>query len=513
MKKHTVILVIFVCTLYHGNSQNSTPSTQTNYSLNFNNFLAGVKYAAIFIAPQQEEYIRNYPITGTPYFALKERLSDMGFEYVDLWASEWKSLDAISSECDRTVVFLTWEYTNNSYTKIQWTFTSCNGDSFTFNAPQNISGTATDVQSKFYNASIKMYGYNKPTYSKSYRYSLKGEKTNWTESSLKEHFKTNGVDQLEGIYENATKSKTSAKYKVGVIKATNGYKIIYLSGATNFEDWVAGDVKAKLTPTATSLLFKTEWYMANKASNSDLYISFEQGSMNVIWPDETLLYIKLYPTAADNLSTTNNAPSSGSGFAISSSGLIATNSHVISGASSIKVRGINGDFSKTYNAKLITEDKNNDLAIISIDDKNFTSIGSIPYLISNNNVDVGTSIFVLGYPLRATMGDEIKLTNGIISSKTGFQGDVTSYQLSAPVQPGNSGGPLFDDKGNIVGVINAKHLDTENVTYAVKSTYLLNLIEILPLPPKLQPINNLGGKTLSEQVKLVKNYTYIIEVN
>ena len=221
--------------------------------------------------------------------------------------------------------------------------------------------------------------------------------------------------------------------------------------------------------------------MANKASNSDLYISFEQGSMNVIWPDETLLYIKLYPTAADNLSTTNNAPSSGSGFAISSSGLIATNSHVISGASSIKVRGINGDFSKTYNAKLITEDKNNDLAIISIDDKNFTSIGSIPYLISNNNVDVGTSIFVLGYPLRATMGDEIKLTNGIISSKTAFQGDVTSYQLSAPVQPGNSGGPLFDDKGNIVGVINAKHLDTENVTYAVKSTYLLNLIEILPL--------------------------------
>lgn len=51
------------------------------------------------------------------------------------------------------------------------------------------------------------------------------------------------------------------------------------------------------------------------------------------------------------------------------------------------------------------------------------------------------------------MGDEIKLTNGIISSKTGFQGDVTSYQLSAPVQPGNSGGPLFDDKGNIVELL------------------------------------------------------------
>jgi S1-C subfamily serine protease len=86
------------------------------------------------------------------------------------------------------------------------------------------------------------------------------------------------------------------------------------------------------------------------------------------------------------------------------------------------------------------------------------------------------------------MGDEVKLTNGIISSKSGFQGDVTSYQITAPVQPGNSGGPLFDDKGNIIGIINAKHVGAENASYAIKASYLMNLIDLMPTPPKLQTI-------------------------
>jgi len=153
------------------------------------------------------------------------------------------------------------------------------------------------------------------------------------------------------------------------------------------------------------------------------------------------------------------------------------------------------------------------LAIIKIDDASFTSLGTIPYTIPSKSCDVGCSCFCLGYPLRATMGDEVKLTNGIISSKSGFQGDITTYQITAPVQPGNSGGPLFDDKGNLIGIINAKHLGAENVSYAIKTSYLLNLIEIMPTPPKLPTVSQLTNKSLAEQVKLIKNYTYIIETN
>ncbi len=116
------------------------------------------------------------------------------------------------------------------------------------------------------------------------------------------------------------------------------------------------------------------------------------------------------------------------------------------------MKGINGDFSKSYSAKIIIEDKNNDLALIKIDDSNFKSTGTIPYVLGGQSIDVGNSIFVLGYPLRGSMGDEIKLTNGLISSKSGFKGDITSYQISAPIQPGNSGGPFLIKR--FIGIVN-----------------------------------------------------------
>lgn len=120
---------------------------------------------------------------------------------------------------------------------------------------------------------------------------------------------------------------------------------------------------------------------------------------------------------------------------------------------------------------------------------------------------------MLGYPLLATMGDEIKLTNGIISSRTGFQGDVTTYQISASAQPGNSGGPLLDEDGNVIGIVSSKHMGAENATYAIKSNYLNNLIEILDVSLKLPTSNLLKGEKLSEQVNRVKDFVYIIEVN
>lgn len=198
--------------------------------------------------------------------------------------------------------------------------------------------------------------------------------------------------------------------------------------------------------------------MADKTLNINPYVTFEPGLMNIIMQvRDNTLYIKLFPAANDDIQTLKIGTSSGTGFAISPNGYIATNHHVIEGGSSISVRGINGDFSKQYSAKVITEDKKNDLAIIKIDDENFTSLGIPPYLIKGKTSEVGTSIFVLGYPLRSSMGDEIKLTNGIISSKSGFQGDITTYQISAPIQPGNSGGPLFKSNGELIGIVNAKH--------------------------------------------------------
>ena len=207
----------------------------------------------------------------------------------------------------------------------------------------------------------------------------------------------------------------------------------------------------------------------------------------------------------------NNTTLSGTGFALASTGLIVTNYHVIAGAASINVKGINGNFSRSYKAKVILFDRTNDLAIIQIEDHYFCSIDSIPYVIKPLSSDVGENIFVLGFPLRASMGDEIKLTNGIISSKTGFQGDVTSYQISAPIQAGNSGGPLFNQEGGLIGVIKAKHRIAENVSYAIKVSYLKNLIDLLPVVPVFNNESSISGLALSEQVKVLNKFVYVIE--
>jgi S1-C subfamily serine protease len=108
------------------------------------------------------------------------------------------------------------------------------------------------------------------------------------------------------------------------------------------------------------------------------------------------------------------------------------------------------------------------------------------------------------------MGDEIKLTTGVISSKSGFQGDMSQYQVSAPVQPGNSGGPLFDSKGNLIGIISSKHSKAENAGYAVKASYLKNLVEGRSKNNLLPQTNRILNLNLSGKVKAVKNYVYYI---
>ncbi len=485
---------------------NEIKSVSATSKPSFQNMLAGVKYAVII----------NYPkINGhVPAFnALFEYLEAMGFqvEYMNENYVQPKHL------CEEIWTYISFDYDLQKFSNIKWHFVSpCNGYTWEFSSYKTArAGLYDNPKSNFYNVLRDMYQYQKPAYNQNYRIELPKKLTCWNEYKIKQEFQANGVDQIEGIYENTTSSNSGeAKYKVAVKKINSKYYLIYLSGANNTGNWQEGEVKATLESTATPNFYKAKWLMADKSENNDFYVSFELGLMNVLDPEKSKsLYVKMYPTASDNVTSYSNIPASGTGFAITSNGLIVTNNHVIEGAKTIKVRGINGDFSRAYSAKLITTDKNNDLAIIKIDDYSFTSLGTIPYVIKTSGSNVGENIFVLGYPLRATMGDEIKLTNGIISSKTGFQGDVTSYQISAPVQPGNSGGPLFDNQGNLIGIINAKHIGAENASYAVKVSYLSNLIDLLDYPPTLQKVSTLSGKQLTQQVSIIKKFVFIIEVN
>ena len=111
----------------------------------------------------------------------------------------------------------------------------------------------------------------------------------------------------------------------------------------------------------------------------------------------------------------------------------------------IYVKGINGDFDTKYVAQVEYFDRANDIAVLKLEDST-KIIEHTPFAVSEAAKGTAEEVFVLGYPISMIMGEEIKLTNGIISATSGVGGDMAVYQISAPVQYGNSGSPLFDKK-------------------------------------------------------------------
>lgn len=328
---------------------------------------------------------------------------------------------------------------------------------------------------------------------------------------------TNSDYIYSGIYELKKSSEdfVDYPYKMAVLQKDDRIIMIYLDDSDNCSRWRYGEVRGILKPTNLQSKLDVIWYDKRLDFEEELSAEFD-GNVLKIGLEEDIYFeenILMYVKKGDDNSNKYSTPTSmwsGTGFALKD-GYIMTNYHVISDASQIKIQGINGDFLTEYGVQVVGVDKSNDLALLKILGEVPTGFDAIPYGIKTSISDVGENIFVLGYPLTATMGEEIKLTNGIISARTGFDGDVTTYQLSAPVQPGNSGGPMFDEDGNVIGVICAKHVGAENVAYAVKTSQVKNLIESISDLSILNTKNTLQGKSLKDQVKEVKNYVYLIK--
>lgn len=327
----------------------------------------------------------------------------------------------------------------------------------------------------------------------------------YNENSLKERI-NNENDGIVGIYEDFY----SGGYKLGVIKHGNSYRIIYMSGQRS-KCWEFGHVIAELRPSATNGLFKATWYRPDFSATNDCIVMFDGVTMEVSLPSDKMTFIKMYPQQSSSSSPTKGPQiSSGTGWALGS-GYLVTNNHVIDGAKTITIKGIGGNLNTGYSAEVVATDKVNDIAILRITDSRFSGFEAIPYSVTTRMVDVGDDVFVLGYPLTQNLGKEIKLTNGIISSHTGYQGDVSTYQITAPIQPGNSGGPMFDSRGNVIGIVVAGVPNAENVGYAIKTSYLKTLIESTGLTVKLPTNNTISTLSLAEKVKRVKNLVFYIE--
>lgn len=199
---------------------------------------------------------------------------------------------------------------------------------------------------------------------------------------------------------------------------------------------------------------------------------------------------------------------SGTGFIITKDGYILTCHHVIKDATKMEV----AIGEKNFPATLVRVDPNNDIALLKIK-------GSFPAIAfsSKRSAKLGEKVFTIGFPNPSLQGVNAKYTEGTINSLTGFQDDVRLYQISIPVQPGNSGGALIDKNGNILGIIVAMlNAQTtfklsgslpQNVNYAIKALYAQAMLDTLPEVSSKLISESKGGDSA---VKRTKNATVLI---
>ena len=224
---------------------------------------------------------------------------------------------------------------------------------------------------------------------------------------------------------------------------------------------------------------------------------------------------------------------SGSGFFISKLGHVLTNQHVVDNCKKVTV----GDNSKKQvTADVMETDRRNDLALLKISSMKMASaetrslirklgIKIVPLasdgLLRSEGVELGEDVLVAGYPYGEIFSNSIKVTKGIVSASRGLGDDTGQFQMDAAVQPGNSGGPIYDENGNIVGVVVAQLNKMkfakvtgsmpENVNFGIKASTVRQFLTSSGLPTKWSK----RSKSMStrELAKIAKNQTVMVVCN
>lgn len=291
-----------------------------------------------------------------------------------------------------------------------------------------------------------------------------------------------GDSQYCGIYEYV--STDDSKYTLGIVQS--GTEFICYNLTWQSRSWFAGRKKATLKKTSSEL-FVVDWIMSDGISKERGLASWNNGSFEITIASGDAWLLKTWPLQEGAQSAAKNEDndswaSNGSGVLFNPMGYILTNQHVVEGARSVSVVIGQEGQEVEYEAGVVGVDADIDLALLKITDVAFGGVTAPPFSFQTR-ASVGEEIFALGYPMALSgLGAEMKYTNGSVSSNSGFNGDMKTMQISVPIQPGNSGGPLFNSQGDLIGITNAKIRSdvADNVSYAIKSIFVEAFLGSMP---------------------------------
>lgn len=313
---------------------------------------------------------------------------------------------------------------------------------------------------------------------------------------IEQYFKDKNIDAIEGIW-----ITTDNQYEFAIIKNTTDtfqeYDYLGIITNTTEKSWDKGEVKLFLKKTALTQTYAGNYRLLEKSgklwggsSKKEYGTTFALKSKNLIdcylptglygLPVKTT-FIRIYPNADSHAGTA--LQTSGTGFFITSS-LIATNYHVVADAKEIEITFQNNTKAP---AVVAAKDPINDLALLKV--TGFEQIAKPASIGQYNDIKEGIQVFAVGFPMAGEMGAHAKIGEGIINGVTGLDDDIRMMQISVPIQPGNSGSPLYNASGQVIGIItstlnnkyflNRNGVIPQNVNYAIKITYLNMLLNTL----------------------------------
>jgi serine protease Do len=202
------------------------------------------------------------------------------------------------------------------------------------------------------------------------------------------------------------------------------------------------------------------------------------------------------------------AISGGTGFLIDVKGFIVTNAHVVNDATNVVVQN---NKQQEFRAKTVYINPVTDIAILKIVDEDFKSFGALPYGIKKTGADLGEQLFTLGYPR-----DEIVYNEGYMSAKTGYKGDTMYCQIGISANPGNSGGPVFNKNGEVIGMINTRESQAEGVVFAVTAKNIFRSLEDAKKDTtfgnvKLNTSSSIKNLDRTQQVKKIEDCVFMVK--